>query len=33
MNIQVVKDYYGKTLASSADLKTEACCTPGDMPV
>ena len=32
MNIQVVKDYYGKTLASSADLKTEACCTPGDMP-
>ena len=32
MNIQVVKDYYGKTLSGSADLKTEACCTPGDMP-
>lgn len=32
MNIQVVKDYYGKTLQSSADLKTEACCTPDDMP-
>ena len=32
MNIQVVKDYYGKTLSSSADLKTQACCTPGDMP-
>ena len=32
MNIQVVKDYYGKTLTSSADLKTEACCTPDDMP-
>ena len=27
-----VKAYYGKTLNSSADLKTEACCTPGDMP-
>ena len=32
MNIQVVKDYYGKTLKSSSDLKTEACCTPDDMP-
>lgn len=32
MNIQVVKDYYGKTLQSSADLKTQACCTPDDMP-
>ena len=32
MNIQVVKDYYGKTLQSSADLKTEACCTPDAMP-
>lgn len=28
MNIQQsVKDYYGKTLQSSADLKTDACCT------
>lgn len=32
MNIQVVKDYYGQTLQSSADLKTEACCTPDAMP-
>jgi arsenite methyltransferase len=32
MNIQVVKDYYGKTLQTSADLKTEACCTPDAMP-
>lgn len=32
MNIEVVKDYYGKTLQSSADLKTQACCTPDDMP-
>lgn len=32
MNIQVVKDYYGKALTSSADLKTEACCTPDAMP-
>jgi SAM-dependent methyltransferase len=27
-----VKDYYGKTLQTSADLKTEACCTPDAMP-
>lgn len=27
-----VKFYYGKVLQSSADLKTDACCTPGDMP-
>ena len=32
MNIQVVKDYYGKTLQTSADLKTEACCSPDGMP-
>ena len=32
MNIETVKDYYGKTLQSSSDLKTEACCTPDDMP-
>lgn len=32
MDIDVVKDYYGKTLRSSDDLKTMACCTPGDMP-
>ena len=32
MNISVVKDYYGKTLQTSADLKTEACCEPAEMP-
>jgi len=32
VNIDVVRTYYGKTLQSSADLKTEACCTPDDMP-
>lgn len=32
MNIQIVKDYYGKTLQGSDDLKTKACCTPDTMP-
>ncbi len=32
MTIDIVKDYYGKTLSTSADLKTEACCTPNNMP-
>ncbi|GJL92253.1 methyltransferase domain-containing protein [Hyphococcus sp.] len=33
MNIQQnVKDYYGKVLNSSADLKTDACCTIADAP-
>lgn len=27
-----VKEYYGKTLQTSADLKTSACCTPDAMP-
>lgn len=27
-----VRDYYGKTLQSSADLKTSACCSAGAMP-
>ena len=27
-----VKDYYGKVLQSSGDLKTNACCTDTDMP-
>ncbi|WP_026179782.1 methyltransferase domain-containing protein [Hahella ganghwensis] len=27
-----VQDYYGKTLSSSDDLQTNACCTAGDMP-
>ena len=29
---QNVKDYYGKVLTSSADLKTDACCTIADAP-
>ena len=32
MNIQTVKDYYGKTLSSSADLKTDACATIASPP-
>lgn len=27
-----VKEYYGETLQGSSDLKTNACCTPDDMP-
>lgn len=32
MTIESVRDYYGKVLETSDDLKTDACCTPGDMP-
>ncbi len=32
MNLEVVKDYYGKVLKSSEDLKTSACCDGGDVP-
>ncbi len=32
MNIEAVKDYYGKTLRGSDDLKTKACSTPHNMP-
>jgi len=32
MTIDVVRNYYGQVLSSSDDLKTSACCTPGDMP-
>ncbi|GGD10198.1 methyltransferase domain-containing protein [Aquisalinus flavus] len=32
MNEQIVSDYYGKVLQSSADLKTDACCTTDDIP-
>lgn len=33
MNVhENVKTYYGKELQSSADLKTDACCTVGDLP-
>lgn len=27
-----VKEYYGKVLGGTADLKTKVCCTPGEMP-
>ena len=33
MNLEVVKEYYGKTLKSSEDLKTSACCDGGDVPL
>jgi arsenite methyltransferase len=32
MQLDIVKDYYGKTLKSSEDLKTSACCDAGSMP-
>lgn len=32
MNHESVKEYYGKTLQGSADLKTDACCTVANMP-
>ena len=32
MSLELVRNYYGQVLTSSADLKTSACCTPGDMP-
>ena len=31
MNLEVVKEYYGKVLKSSEDLKTSACCDGGDL--
>lgn len=30
--LENVKQYYGKVLQSSADLKTDACCTPAGLP-
>ncbi len=33
MNIELVKDYYGKTLRGSDDLKTKACCTPRPLEI
>jgi arsenite methyltransferase len=33
MNLEVVKEYYGKTLQSSEDLKTSACCDGGSVPL
>ena len=32
MKHDTVREYYGDTLKTSADLQTNACCTPGDMP-
>ena len=32
MNHESVRSYYGETLETSADLKTDACCTPGGLP-
>ena len=32
MNLEVVKDYYGKVLRTSEDLKTSACCDGGGVP-
>jgi arsenite methyltransferase len=32
MQLEVVKDYYGKLLQSSKDLKTSACCDGGELP-
>ena len=32
MNLEVVKEYYGKVLKSSQDLKSSACCEGGGMP-
>jgi len=29
---EVVKDYYGKVLQSTSDLKTDACCTSSSIP-
>lgn len=32
MSTDIVKTYYGETLKSTSDLKTEACCTADDVP-
>ncbi|MDQ2092521.1 methyltransferase domain-containing protein [Rhodalgimonas zhirmunskyi] len=32
MKHEQVQDYYGKVLQGSADLQTDACCTPAEMP-
>lgn len=32
MQLEVVKDYYGKLLNSSKDLKTSACCDGAELP-
>jgi len=32
MTLEAIRNYYGKVLQGSKDLKTDACCTVGDMP-
>lgn len=32
MQHDLVREYYGKTLQTSEDLRTDACCTPDDIP-
>ena len=32
MQLEVIKDYYGKQLKSSKDLKTSACCDGSELP-
>ena len=32
MQLEIVKEYYGKVLKSSEDLKTSACCDGGNVP-
>ncbi len=32
MDLEAVRTYYGKVLQGSSDLKTDACCTTGEMP-
>jgi hypothetical protein len=32
MNVEVVKEYYGKVLKTSKDLKTSICCDGGGVP-
>ncbi|WP_136805211.1 arsenosugar biosynthesis radical SAM (seleno)protein ArsS [Desulfosediminicola flagellatus] len=33
MDLEAIQNYYGKILQGSSDLKTDACCTLGDMPL
>src|SRR5579862_5990667 len=32
MQLEIVKEYYGRVLKTSDDLKTSACCTPDAIP-
>jgi SAM-dependent methyltransferase len=33
MDLEAIRNYYGKVLQGSKDLKTDACCTVGDLPL